>query len=274
MSLTIQPRPNPLLPHRNEVPRFNEGASSTAKKITSVVLSLLTALVSFLLLPAPVALLVSLGFAALNTLCCCVDDNPRRRPNAGPGPIQVPIVARPNLRWYQRIFRSHHPAPLVDPRPREVVGDGHINVGMPRYIAPGPRYLASGAAPLLNRGPVALVHPPAAPPQLRRVVDINQAPARAIAPPQNPRDHEPVGGDRMNAALRARMREVAPGRVPAPRALPRLDDAVVARANNRRFVMNAFADMQGHRNNNLPDRQEREPVGQPRQRRDNVPPRN
>jgi len=129
---------------------FNEGAAGTAGRVVAIVLTIIAAIVSFLVLPWAAALAVTAGVGLFSFLCCkcCPGQNQRanaleqmaaqQRAGVVGGEVYVPA---PAPRWYHRVmpfFFPHRPGGLADPRPREEVGIGQAGF---RRGDDGVRYL-------------------------------------------------------------------------------------------------------------------------------------
>ncbi len=125
---------------------FNEGAASTAVRVTGIVLTILAAIVSFLTLPWAAALAITGGVGLLALICCncSCPQNPQRAAFAQDDlPLMGVGYAAPRPRWYQRtmpFFLPHNRGVHVaDHRAREEVGIGqHGFVNPPPYMHPLP----------------------------------------------------------------------------------------------------------------------------------------
>ena len=138
----------PFFAPRSHPPRFNEGAGGLAQRITTLAVTLMAALASFVFLPVKVAVCITGFLGLINLLSCCISDN----------------VPQEERRWYHyvvyavprainHVFTTRHP--VVNAGPRVPVGRANPLTDVP-VVRPGPRVPVGRADPLAD---VPVVHP-------------------------------------------------------------------------------------------------------------------
>lgn len=185
----INPIQNNHFVARSAPPVFNEGAASTASKIAAFATAAITALASFVFLPAEAALAVSIGAAALLSLLCCIpnepslEDQPRRwyHPVVDAFRVFVPRGAVPVVNAGPRVpvggVMHQHVEPIVVPQqrqrvdhqegPRAPVGRGHRAPAGGVAVMPQAWAQQPAVHPVVDHAPPAAG--PAAGPAPRRV---------------------------------------------------------------------------------------------------------